>query len=55
MKYETLAEYQCEIARVQGALNKTNSEYLKKDYGKYLRRLQREARRFTKGAYRNGR
>ena len=35
-------EYQLrqEIARVKKAINITNSEYLKKDYSKYLKRLE---------------
>ena len=31
-----------EIMRVEEALEKTDSRYLKKDYGKYLKRLYRE-------------
>ena len=40
----TMNEYQLrqEIARVKKAINITNSEHLKKDYSKYLKRLERE-------------
>ena len=44
-KFNTLKEYQIEIARVKAAIEKTNSEYLKQDYLKYLKRLQRERKR----------
>lgn len=54
MRYGTLAEYQREIDRVQAAIDKTSSEHLRMDYGKYLKRLQREAKRFMKGARYNG-
>ena len=39
-------EIKNEIARVQTALANTKSEYLKRDYTKYLKRLQRELRRW---------
>ena len=42
---KTLEDYQKEIARVQEALQRTKSEYLKRDYEKYLKRLQREMRK----------
>ena len=38
----TVADYNNEIARVQAALNKTDSPKQKRDYGKYLNRLKRE-------------
>lgn len=50
MRFGTLAEYQREINRVQTALEKTDSDHLRRDYGKYLKRLQKEARRMAKGA-----
>ena len=31
-----------EIERLKAAIAKTNSEYLKRDYGKALKRMQRE-------------
>ena len=37
----TTTELKNEIARVQVALANTKSEYLKRDYTKYLKRLQR--------------
>lgn len=33
-----------EIERVKAALAKTNSEYLKRDYNKYLKKLYRKLR-----------
>ena len=38
----TVVDYNHEIARVQAALNKTDSPKQKRDYGKYLNRLKRE-------------
>lgn len=38
----TKKEIQAEIMRVEKALEKTDSVYLKKDYAKYLRRLKRQ-------------
>ncbi len=40
MEKEKLLE---EIERVRGALEKTRSEKLKRDYSKYLKRLRKEA------------
>lgn len=40
----TITEIKKEIERVQFALSRTQSEYLKRDYTKYLKRLQRELR-----------
>ena len=37
----TIPEIKKEIARVQAALANTQSEHLKRDYTKYLKRLQR--------------
>ena len=45
MLLKTIADYQKEIARVEGAINKTESEHLKRDYGKYLRRLKKDMRK----------
>ena len=45
---KTLEDYQKEIARVKDALRRTKSEYLKRDYEKYLKRLQREQRKAVK-------
>lgn len=41
-KYNTVEEYQAEIERVKAISRKTRSEYLKRDYAKYIRRLQKE-------------
>lgn len=43
-----LSEYQKEIARVQAAIDSTDSDFLRKDYGKYKKRLQKEAKRLMK-------
>lgn len=48
MKYKTPGEYRTEIARVKLVLGRTNSECLRNDYGKYLKRLQREYKSFWK-------
>ena len=39
-----MTQYQIEqeIIRVKKALNKTTSNHLKNDYGKYLKRLEKE-------------
>ena len=41
MLFKTLADYQKEIERVQAAIDSTDSEFLKRDYGKYLKRLKK--------------
>ena len=46
MALNTLADYQQEIARVQAALDKTESEHLRRDYSKYLKRLHRQMRSY---------
>ena len=43
--------YEIEIKRVKAALEKTNSEYLKRDYSKYLKKLYRERKRLTYGKF----
>ena len=48
MLLKTLSDYQSEIARVQAAIDSTDSEFLRRDYGKYKKRLQKEAKRFMK-------
>ena len=48
MALKTLADYQQEIARVQAAIDKTESEHLRRDYGKYLKRLHREQRDYNR-------
>ena len=48
MNLKTLADYEKEINRVQAAIDSTDSEFLRRDYGKYKKRLQRQARRFKK-------
>lgn len=45
MLLKTLADYQKEIERVQTALDNTDSEFLKRDYGKYLKRLKKRMRK----------
>lgn len=50
MLLKTLSDYQTEIERVEAAIDKTDSEYLKRDYGRYLKRLKRDMR---KAAYAN--
>ena len=41
--------YEIEIKRVKNALKNTDSEYLKRDYNKYLKRLLRERKRLAYG------
>ena len=48
MKFETVAEYKKEIARVQAAIYSTCSEFLRRDYGKYMKKLKKEMRRLSK-------
>lgn len=43
-RFDTVAEYKQEIARVQAAIDKTDSPCLRRDYGKYIKRLQKEMR-----------
>lgn len=43
-RFDTVAEYKREIARVQAAIDKTDSLCLRRDYCKYLKRLQKEMR-----------
>ena len=43
--------YEVEIKRVKAALEKTNSEYLKRDYNKYLKKLYRERKRLLNGNF----
>jgi len=38
----TIKEIQAEILRVEKALEKTDSVYLKKDYAKYLLKLKKQ-------------
>ncbi len=45
MRYQTKSEYKKEIARVQAAIDSTDSDFLRNDYGKYLKRLKREMKR----------
>ena len=37
-----------EIERLKAEIAKTNSEYLKRDYGKALKRMQRELRDYDR-------
>lgn len=48
MKQRTRAELRQEIERVEGALQRTKSEHLQRDYMKYLKRLNRE---YLKGGF----
>lgn len=48
MKFENVAEYKKEIARVQSAIDSTCSEFLRRDYGKYMKKLKKEMRRLRK-------
>lgn len=48
MLLKTLSDYQKEIARVQSAIDSTESEYLRRDYGKYLKRLCGEVKQYRK-------
>jgi hypothetical protein len=43
--------YEIEIKRVKTALQQTNSEKLKKDYGKYLKKLYRERGKLIGGKF----
>ena len=43
--------YEIEIKRVETALLKTTSEKLKRDYGKYLKKLYKERARLTNGKF----
>lgn len=40
----SISELRKEIARVEAAIAKTDSEHLRRDYGKYLRRLKGQMR-----------
>lgn len=40
-----MADIQAEIKRVEAALAKTNSPYLRRDYEKYLKRLKKQLKR----------
>lgn len=44
MQFKTITDIEKEIARVQAAIDSTNNDFLRRDYGKYKRRLQRQAR-----------
>ena len=44
MRFQTVEEYKKEIARVRAAMDKTDSAYLRRDYGKYIKRLEKEMR-----------
>lgn len=41
----TYTEYRKEIEQIKTALSQTNSEYLKKDLIKYIKRLERAAKK----------
>ena len=45
MQLKTITDYTREIKRVKEAMQKTDSEYLRRDLGKYLKRLNREAKK----------
>ena len=42
MKLITVEDYRREIERVEDALEKTESHFQRRDYGKYLKRLRGE-------------
>ena len=44
MRFNTAEEYSKEIARVQAAMQSTSSPCLRRDYGKYMKRLKKEMR-----------
>lgn len=44
-KFDTVREYLNEIERVKAISRQTHSEYLKRDYAKYIKRLQKEMKR----------
>ena len=43
--------YEIEIKRVENSLANTTSEKLKRDYGKYLKKLYRERMKFASGKF----
>ena len=45
-------EYVAEILRLEGAIRKARSDYLRRDYGKAVRRMRKELRDYDR--YRNG-
>ena len=47
-KLNTFEEYRAEIERVKAISRQTHSEYLKRDYAKYIKRLQKEMKRCKK-------
>lgn len=49
MIFKTITDYQREIARVQAAIDSTDSDFLRSDYGKYKKRLKREMRLLKMG------
>lgn len=48
MLLKTLSDYKKEIERVKTAIDSTESEYLRRDYCKYLKRLYREVKQYRK-------
>ena len=48
MRFDAVAEYKKEIARVQAAIDSTCSEFIRRDYGKYMKKLKKEMRRLSK-------
>ena len=44
-------EYENEIARLQEAVAKTKSNYLKRDYGKKISRMQKELKEYRHYMY----
>lgn len=41
-KFNTVEEYKAEIEKVKAISRNTHSEYLKRDYAKYIKRLKKE-------------
>lgn len=44
MRFQTEEEYKKEIAREDAAMASTSSSYLRRDYAKYKKRLEKEMR-----------
>ena len=45
-----IEQVQAEIDRVETALRRTKSRYLRRDYGKYMKRLYNEQRRLERNS-----
>ena len=47
MRFDTVAEYKKEIARVQAASDSSCSEFIRQDHGTYMKKLMTEVGRFS--------